>query len=86
MHNTGNRSAAVSSAAAWVKSSYSGPTGGNCVEVAFLDGGGVAVRNSRHADGPALVFTGDEWKAFLSGARDGEFDLSGLGGDRSAQP
>ena len=58
---------------AWIKSSYSGPTGGNCVEVAFLDGGEVAVRNSRVPDGPALVFTRAEWDAFVSGARDGEF-------------
>lgn len=59
--------------AAWTKSSYSGPTGGNCVEVAFLDGGEVAVRNSHCPDGPALVFTSTEWDAFVSGARDGEF-------------
>jgi hypothetical protein len=43
------------------------------VEVAFLDGGDIAMRNSRHPDGPALVFTRDEWNAFLGGARDGEF-------------
>ena len=60
-------------AATWVKSSYSGPTGGNCVEVAFLAEGDIAVRNSRHPDGPALVFTKAEWEAFLGGARDGEF-------------
>jgi len=35
------------------------------------------VRNSRHPDGPALVFTAAEWDAFLSGARDGEFGLPG---------
>jgi hypothetical protein len=58
--------------APWVKSSYSGPQG-NCVEVAFLDGGEVAMRNSRHPDGAALVFTAAEWRAFLRGARDGEF-------------
>jgi hypothetical protein len=58
--------------APWVKSSHSGPQG-NCVEVAFLDGGEVAMRNSRHPDGAALVFTRTEWEAFLSGARDGEF-------------
>jgi predicted small integral membrane protein len=63
--------------APWIKSSYSGPTGGNCVEVAFLAGGGVAMRNSRHPDGPALVFTRAEWDAFLGGARDGEFSLPG---------
>jgi hypothetical protein len=42
----------------WIKSRRSGPTGGNCVEVALLADGEVAVRNSRHPDGPALVFTG----------------------------
>ncbi|MDQ2875044.1 MAG: DUF397 domain-containing protein [Actinomycetota bacterium] len=57
----------------WRKSARSGPTGGNCVEVAFLAGGGVALRNSRQPDGPALIFTTAEWDAFLGGARDGEF-------------
>ena len=59
----------------WVKSSYSGPTGGNCVEIAFLTDGGVAMRNSRDPEGAALVFTRAEWDAFLGGARDGEFGL-----------
>jgi hypothetical protein len=36
-------------------------------------GGGVAVRNSRFPDGPALVFTSAEWKAFLHGVKDGDF-------------
>jgi hypothetical protein len=57
----------------WVKSRRSGPTGGNCVEVAFLPAGDVAMRNSRHPDGPALIFTRAEWDAFLGGAGDGEF-------------
>ncbi|HVT66704.1 MAG TPA: DUF397 domain-containing protein [Trebonia sp.] len=57
----------------WVKSSSSGPTGGNCVEVAFLADGQVAVRNSRQPAGPALLFTAAEWAAFVGGARDGEF-------------
>jgi hypothetical protein len=57
----------------WTKSRRSGPTGGNCVEVAFLPGGDVAVRNSRQPDGPALIFTPAEWDAFIGGARDGEF-------------
>jgi hypothetical protein len=63
--------------ATWIKSSYSGPTGGNCVEVAFLADGDVAMRNSRHLDGLALVFTRAEWDAFLGGARDGEFGVPG---------
>jgi Domain of unknown function (DUF397) len=58
----------------WHKSRRSGPQGGNCVEVARLADGQVAVRNSRHLAGPALVFTAAEWAAFVGGARDGEFD------------
>jgi len=57
----------------WVKSRRSGPTGGNCVEVAFLQRGEVAMRNSRHPDGPALIFSAAEWDAFLGGAVEGEF-------------
>jgi hypothetical protein len=72
MSTIGNGSAAGEIRAAWVKSSYSGPQG-NCVEVAHLPGGEVAMRNSRHPDGPALIFTRAEWDAFLSGASDGEF-------------
>jgi hypothetical protein len=60
-------------AARWVKSRHSGPTGGNCVEAAFLADGAVAVRDSRHPAGPALVFSAPEWDAFVAGVRDGEF-------------
>jgi hypothetical protein len=61
-------------ALAWQKSRRSNPSG-NCVELAALpDGNGIAVRNSRHADGPALIYTRDEIVAFLQGARDGDFD------------
>jgi hypothetical protein len=68
--------AAELAAVSWIKSRRSGPTGGNCVEVAFLAGGDVALRNSRHQDGPALIFTRSEWEAFLGGAGDGEFGQS----------
>ena len=58
----------------WQKSGHSNPSG-NCVEMAELPGGGgIAVRNSRDPDGPALIYTVDEIAAFLAGARDGEFD------------
>lgn len=60
--------------AAWRKSSRSGPNCDNCVEVAFVDQA-IAVRDSKNPTGPALIFTADEWDAFLGGARDGEFDL-----------
>lgn len=69
-----NGTTASDIAGPWVKSSYSGPQG-NCVEIARLSDGAVAVRNSRHPDGPALVFTSAEWAAFLSGAADGEFGV-----------
>lgn len=57
----------------WVKSSLS-YANGNCVEVADLPEGEIGVRNSRHAEGPVLRFTPDEWRAFLGGVRNGEFD------------
>ncbi|MGH3342840.1 MAG: DUF397 domain-containing protein [Carbonactinosporaceae bacterium] len=59
--------------AAWRKSSRSGAVG-NCVEVAPLVSGEVAVRNSRHPDGPVLIYTRAEMTAFLAGAKEGEFD------------
>lgn len=57
----------------WVKSSLSF-SNGNCVEVAGLANGGIGVRNSRDPEGGMLRFTPDEWRAFLGGARNGEFD------------
>lgn len=57
----------------WRKSQASNPSG-NCVEVAALPGGEIAVRNSRHPAGPALVYTRAEVSAFLTGVRNGEFD------------
>jgi Domain of unknown function (DUF397) len=57
----------------WVKSSLS-YANGNCVEVTSLPRGEVGVRNSRDSAGPVLAFTPDEWRAFLGGVRNGEFD------------
>ncbi len=61
-------------AVTWCKSTRSGANG-NCVEVAQLPNA-VAVRDSKHPTGPALVFAPDEWVAFISAAKDGEFDLT----------
>ena len=58
--------------ATWRKSSHSVNNG--CVEVAFVDGQ-VGVRDSKDRQGPMLVFTANEWEAFIGGARDGEFEL-----------
>jgi hypothetical protein len=57
----------------WVKSSLSFANG-NCVEVTGLSGGTVGVRNSRDPRGAVLRFTPDEWRAFIGGVRNGEFD------------
>ncbi|MET7680563.1 DUF397 domain-containing protein [Streptomyces sp. NPDC005423] len=57
----------------WTKSRHSNAEG-NCVEVAVLAEGDVALRNSRDPDGPALVYTPAEVAAFLAGVRDGDFD------------
>jgi hypothetical protein len=44
------------------------------VEVAALPGGAIAMRNSHHPSGPALIYTRAEISAFLAGVKDGEFD------------
>lgn len=58
----------------WRKSNRSSNEEG-CVEAAFLADGRVAIRDSKDRSGPALVYTRHEWDCFLSGAKDGEFDL-----------
>lgn len=55
----------------WRKSSA---TGNECVEVAFVEGDEILVRNSKDRDGPRLRFTRAEWAAFVTGVRAGEFD------------
>jgi uncharacterized protein DUF397 len=42
--------------------------------MAELPSGEIAMRNSRHPDGPALVYTRAEIEAFINGAKDGDFD------------
>ncbi|SFY51992.1 DUF397 domain-containing protein [Streptomyces sp. F-1] len=58
--------------ATWQKGSTS--VEGNCVEVARLPDGNIAMRNSRFPTGPALVYTPAEMTAFISGAKSAEFD------------
>lgn len=57
----------------WFKSKASGA--GGCVEVAHLPEGGVAVRDTKDRGKAPHIYTRDEWQAFLTGAKNGEFDL-----------
>lgn len=62
------------SGAVWHKSSQSAD-GQNCVEVADNLPRVVAVRDTKDREAGTLLFTHGEWTAFLSGVKDGEFDL-----------
>jgi Domain of unknown function (DUF397) len=65
--------AAELSGATWRKSSASNSQGA-CVELAKLANGEFAVRNSRHPEGPALIYTRAEISALIEGVKMGEFD------------
>ena len=54
----------------WQRSSFCGNSA--CVEVARV-GDEWLMRNSTDVDGPVLRFTREEWTAFESGVRNGEF-------------
>ncbi|MBH5335353.1 DUF397 domain-containing protein [Streptomyces pactum] len=56
----------------WFKSSYSGGSNGDCLEVA-RGCAGVPVRDSKNPTGPALVFSAEGWSAFVSAVKRGEF-------------
>ena len=49
----------------WRKFSNSG----NCVEVARLPNGQVAVRDSKDPDGPVVTYSRDAWRHFVRGLR-----------------
>jgi hypothetical protein len=66
-------SAALMDGVVWRKSHFSNPSG-NCVELADLPDGRVAMRNSRDPEGPALIYTRRQVGDFVLGVKDGEFD------------
>lgn len=61
--------------ATWRRSSLCVNAG--CVEVGAA-GGHVLVRDSKADASPVLVYTVDEWRAFLAGVKAGEFDDLGV--------
>lgn len=60
------------SAATWL--SAPGSSANDRLEIAELPGGAVALRNPADPHGTVLRYTAAEWRAFILGARDGEFD------------
>lgn len=67
--------------AVWRRPSHDAGEDGGCIEVAVVSGSKegsdhvIAMRDGSNPDGPALIFTPDEWRAFTAGVMDGEFDL-----------
>jgi hypothetical protein len=55
----------------WVKSSYSGSQGGNCVEVAAGGQGAILVRDTMNRDGVVLKFTETRWQRFADSVKTG---------------
>ncbi|RLU99413.1 DUF397 domain-containing protein [Streptomyces griseocarneus] len=61
--------------AIWEKSSYSGGTGGQCVEAArslASPSGAVPVRDSKSDGGPALSIPTGAWSSFVTSVREGQ--------------
>ncbi|MFB4306023.1 DUF397 domain-containing protein [Actinomadura sp. GTD37] len=58
----------------WRKSSHSGSSGGECVEVALLDGVN-AMRDSKDPEGDVLSLERDVWAAMVSQIKRGAYDL-----------
>ena len=65
----------------WRKSSFSNQT---CVEAAPYGDGRVAVRDSKDPAGGFLLYEAAEWRAFLAGVHNGEFEY--LAPDSRASP
>jgi hypothetical protein len=57
----------------WRKSTRSGSTGGNCVEIAALPAA-VVVRDSKDQTGPVLMFEPAAWASFVGAARTSQPD------------
>jgi hypothetical protein len=56
--------------ATWHKSSYSGGSGGDCLEIADGHPTLMPVRDSKNPHGPKLVFRATAWTAFVENLKD----------------
>ncbi|WP_433397812.1 DUF397 domain-containing protein [Streptomyces sp. CA-146814] len=72
MVSSSRRSVAdASTLTGWFKSSYSGGGQGECLEVA-RGHATVPVRDSKAANGPALMFSTQDWTRFVTAVKHGE--------------
>lgn len=74
MHGTSDLATELANAK-WRKATASGANGGDCLEVAPLSGGRVAIRDTESPDQAPFVVRGSVWAAFIDGAKKGEFDF-----------
>lgn len=58
----------------WRKSSYSGPNGAQCVEIATDLPSMVAIRDSKNPAGPVLTFTRAGWHTFIANIKTDKLD------------
>ncbi|AIA05378.1 DUF397 domain-containing protein [Streptomyces noursei] len=58
----------ITDPAQWVKSSYSSPEGGNCLEWSPMSApsGVVPIRDSKAPEGPVLSFPSSSFSAFIA--------------------
>jgi Domain of unknown function (DUF397) len=59
----------ISEDVTWRKSSYSGGSGGNCVEVGNT-GAVIVVRDSKDRDGAVVAVGADAWRRFAATVRE----------------
>ncbi|MEU2495682.1 DUF397 domain-containing protein [Streptomyces sp. NPDC007883] len=60
----------------WRKSSYSGGSSGDCLEVGESGAARVPVRDSKNPHGPALVFGPTAWATFVGALKANPRDRS----------
>ncbi|MET9295977.1 DUF397 domain-containing protein [Streptomyces sp. NPDC003077] len=55
----------------WLKSSYSGANGGDCIEIAPGNPGAIPVRDSKPPDGLIITFTSAAFSFFVTAVKRG---------------
>ncbi|AWK08939.1 DUF397 domain-containing protein [Streptomyces spongiicola] len=69
MHSSEHVTPGTGTAPKWRKSSHSGGSSGDCLEVGDICTACVPVRDSKNPHGPAVVFGATAWTAFVDSLR-----------------